>query len=115
MNASTLVIRLLEGVSFRETTPEELERTGVVARFGDNAWGDCSVHGEPFIILRDGEPVGWFQLTGRNEINVIEVKPELQKQGIGTEVLRQLYGGEAPRSSTPMTAAGAALFRKFGA
>jgi len=107
----------LGSVTYEETDAAALEKAGVVVDFGDNAWGDCARHGDPYLIKLDGQPVGWFQLTDQNELNVIEVLPAYQKRGIGTEVVRQLYGDQpdaAALTHTPASKAGAALLRRFG-
>lgn len=104
-------------ITYEETDADALEKAGVVMDFGDNAWGDCASHGDPYLIKLDGQPVGWFQLTNQNELNVIEVLPDYQKQGIGTEIVRQLYGDApdpAALTATPASRAGAALLRRFG-
>lgn len=104
-------------VTYEETDADELEKTGVVFHFGDNAWGDCARHGDPYLIKLDGKPVGWFQLTDQNELNAIEILPEYQQQGIGTEIVRQLYGDQPDPSaltSTPASKAGAKLLKRFG-
>jgi len=106
-------VGLANRVSYRETDKAELERSGVVTDFGDNAWGDFAEDGDPYLILLDEKPMGWMQL-GNDGLNVIEVLPDCQRQGIATEVLRQLYGGEAPPITSPASLAGAALLRRFG-
>ena len=104
-------------ITYEETDADALEKAGVVLHFGDNAWGDCARHGDPYLIKLDGQPIGWFQLTNQNELNAIEVLPAYQKQGIGTEIIRQLYGDTpdpAALTATPASKSGAALLRRFG-
>jgi hypothetical protein len=111
-----LGIRLSEAaegaVVYRETDPEELDKLGVVTEFSDNAFGDFAYPGTHYLILKDGAPVGWFQQLNDGVLQVIEVKPEFQKQGIATEIVHQLYGDEEFRVSDP-SEEGKRLFKRF--
>lgn len=107
---------LLDRVSCRPTTEDELDRSGVVIHFGDNAFGDFKDEGEPYIILLDGKPVGWMQLTNEG-IRAIEVLPEYQKQGVASAAVRMIYG-DKPDSKvfqvSPASPSGTRLIRRFG-
>jgi hypothetical protein len=99
-------------ITYRETDPEELDKLGVVTEFSDNAFGDFAYSGTHYLILKNGTPVGWFQQLDSGVLQVIEVKPEFQKQGIATEIVRQLYGDEEFRVSDP-SEEGKQLFKRF--
>lgn len=104
-------------VSFRECSEKALEKSGVVSEFSDNAFGDCKDFGDSHLILLKKKPVGWFQLTPENDLHVIEILPEFQKQGIATEIIIQLFGENPPEehlTESPASEAGAKLLRRFG-
>jgi ribosomal protein S18 acetylase RimI-like enzyme len=58
---------------------------------------------EAAIIVADGRPVGWFQ-TRVNEQEIflgsLYVSPEMQRRGIGSDVLRQLVSQAVRASKT---------------
>jgi hypothetical protein len=104
-------------VSFHKCSEKALEESKVVTEFSDNAFGDCKDFGEPHLIRLKKKPVGWFQLTDENNIHVIEILPEFQKQEIATETIIQLYGenpSEKHLTKSPASQAGAKLIRRFG-
>jgi len=107
-------------VSYRICTEKELEKANVVTEFQDNAFGDFKEHGDPHIIKLGKKPVGWMQLTYDGYLNVIEILPEFQKQGIGTSVIKQLYGiytaleREIALTESPCSELGVKLLAKFG-
>jgi hypothetical protein len=99
-------------ITWRKTTPKELDKSGVVFDFGDNAWGDFADVGDQYLILLDGKPVGWFQL-GDKGLHVIEVRPEYQKRGIATRILKELFDDSDFDAGTITTPEGLKLVQKF--